>query len=128
MFDHVSLTVSDLPRSRRFYTQSLAPLGHSVQHDVTAEQTGAGAATGFGSDGKAAFWIAEGRPSAPTHLAFAAKTRADVQAFYDAAIAAGGKDHGPPGRRPHDGPTYSGGFVIDPDGHNVEAVCRIGAA
>ncbi len=78
----------------------------------------------FGPPGKWALWF-YGKGDGPTgvHIALKAETRAQVNAFYEAAMAAGGKDNGPPGLRPHYAPTYYGAFVIDPDGHNLEAVC-----
>ena len=93
--------------------------------EVTAEQTGADAHAGFGKDDKAFFWIGGGaKPKGGTHVAFTAPTRTDVDAFYHAALAAGGRDNGPPGLRPHYHPDYYGAFVLDPDGNNVEAACR----
>jgi catechol 2,3-dioxygenase-like lactoylglutathione lyase family enzyme len=91
----------------------------------TPEQSGANAHAGFGKDGKAFFWIGGGaKPKGGTHVAFKAPTRADVDSFYRAALAAGGKDNGPPGLRPHYHPNHYGAFVLDPDGNNIEAVCR----
>ena len=119
MLDHVGLTVSNLARSQAFYAAALAPLG------VTVLVRGEGYA-GLGSE-RPRFWITEGipSPSSPrTHVAFAAVTRLEVDAFWHAAIAAGGVDHGPPGLRPQYHPHYYGAFVLDPDGHNVEAVCH----
>lgn len=80
---------------------------------------------GFGINGKPDFWIKQGSQMAPKiHVAFHCKSRAQVQAFYDAAVNAGGKDNGAPGLREHYRPNYYGAFVFDPDGHNIEAVCR----
>ncbi len=93
--------------------------------EVTAEQTGGGAHAGFGKDGKPFFWIGSGaRLSGPTHFAFTAKSRDAVVAFHREALAAGGKDNGAPGLRPHYHDNYYGAFVVDPDGNNVEAVCH----
>ena len=126
MIDHVGFAVADAERSRRFYEQALAPLGITLIMSVSPEQTEAGGtAHGFGSDGKPYFWIGDNeRVGEGTHVAFGAKTRADVDAFYKAALAAGGTDNGAPGVRPHYHPNYYGAFVRDPDGINVEAVCH----
>ena len=109
-----------------FYTKALAPLGITLIMEVTPEMTGVeGHHAGFGEDKKAYFWINTGKPlKGRMHIAFAAKDRAAVAAFYDAAIKAGGHDNGLPGLRPHYGKDYFGAFVLDPDGHNVEAVSR----
>ena len=125
MLDHVGLTVLDVARSRAFFAAALAPLGYAPVMDVTTEETGGYEGTGFGADGKPSFWIGNGpRAGGPIHVAFAAKSRADVDRFYDAAIAAGGRDNGPPGIREHYHPNYYGAFVFDLDGNNVEAVCH----
>ena len=84
-----------------------------------------GAAAGFGAEGKPFFWISTGdHPKGALHVAFAAASRAVVDEFYKAAIAAGGRDNGAPGLRPHYHANYYGAFVFDPDGNNVEAVCH----
>jgi predicted lactoylglutathione lyase len=126
MIDHVGFPVSDYDHAKVFYAAALAPLGYSLIMEVTPEQTEAGnAAAGFGKDGKPDFWIgSEGGISKPLHIAIAAQTRAAVDAFYKAAIEAGGRDNGPPGLRPHYHPDYYGAFVLDLDGHNIEAVCH----
>ena len=125
MLDHVGLTVLDFARSRAFYVAALAPLGFAPVMDVTKEQTGGYEGTGFGTDGKPSFWIGNGpRASGPIHVALVAKSRGDVDRFYAAAIAAGGRDNGPPGIREHYHPNYYGAFVLDVDGNNVEAVCH----
>ena len=125
MFDHVGIAVSNFPRSRAFYLAVFAPLGFEVVMDVTKEQTGGYEGTGFGMPGHPQFWIGTGKiQTGSTHLAFPAKSRADVDAFYRAAIAAGGRDNGAPGLRPHYHANYYGAFVFDPDGNNVEAVCH----
>ncbi|MEA3014120.1 MAG: hypothetical protein QOD42_2665 [Sphingomonadales bacterium] len=126
MLDHVGVAVADAERSRIFYEQALAPLGIGLIMTVTPEQTEAGGtAHGFGSDGKPYFWVGDNETVGEgTHIAFAAKTRADVDAFYAAALAAGGRDNGAPGLRPHYHPDYYGAFALDPDGINVEAVCH----
>src|SRR3954470_19774173 len=116
MIDHIGIQVTNLDASVAFYTRALAPLGYTLI--MRMEQ-----AAGFGA-GKADFWIGVGAPTDNVHVAFAAKGRAEVRAFYEAAIAAGGVDNGAPGVRAVYHPDYYGAFVRDPDGHNVEAVCR----
>jgi len=129
MIDHTGLTVSRPVESRRFYTGALAPLGYSPVHEIPKEHTGGRVVLGFGVAPEADFWIAEGTPNEPRiHVAFRAATRAQVDAFYNAALAAGGRDNGPPGPRPHYHPNYYGAFVLDPDGHNIEAVCHLPAS
>jgi catechol 2,3-dioxygenase-like lactoylglutathione lyase family enzyme len=123
--DHIGLSVSDYAAARAFYTAALSPLGISVQMEVTKEVTGGVDAAGFGAAGKPFFWLAgAGKATPPLHIAFAAGNRAEVDAFYKAAIAAGGKDNGSPGVRAHYHPNYYGAFVLDADGNNVEAVCH----
>jgi catechol 2,3-dioxygenase-like lactoylglutathione lyase family enzyme len=125
ILDHVSLVVSDYARSKAFYEKALAPLGIKLLMEY-------GPAGGFGRGQKPEFWIGIGPASfhtpeqvriiTPTHLAFATRTRAEVDAFYKAAIEAGARDFGAPGPRPIYHPGYYGAFVLDPDGHNIEAV------
>lgn len=125
ILDHVSLFVSDYARSKAFYEKALAPLGIKLIMEY-------GPAGGFGRDQKPEFWIGSGPASfhtpeqiriiTPMHLAFATRTRAEVDAFYKAAIEAGARDFGAPGPRPIYHPGYYGAFVLDPDGHNIEAV------
>ena len=126
MIDHVGFSVSDMARAKDFYANALAPLGYTLILDVGAELTADGySAAGFGKDGKPDFWIAgAGKLDKPVHVAIVAKDRATVDAFYRAALAAGGKDNGAPGVRAHYHPNYYGAFVLDPDGNNVEAVCH----
>ncbi|WP_243049822.1 VOC family protein [Dyella sp. RRB7] len=127
MLDHVGLQVSGYERSREFYRQVLAPLGGALVMEVTAEQTGDGDHAGFGIDGRPTFWIGtsqHGHSVGPVHIAFSAANRAAVDAFHKAALAAGAKDNGAPGLRPHYHQHYYGAFVLDPDGHNIEAVCH----
>ena len=124
MLDHVGIPVADYGRSKAFYEKALAPLGYVLVMEV-AQTENDSPAGGFGADGKPDFWIGgEGGLDKPIHIAIAAKDRVTVDAFYRAAIVAGGKDNGPPGLRPHYHPDYYGAFVLDPDGHNVEAVCH----
>jgi catechol 2,3-dioxygenase-like lactoylglutathione lyase family enzyme len=125
LIDHVTLVVSDFARSKTFYEKALAPLGVKVIMEF-------GKAAGFGRGQKPDFWIGEGPMSfqtpeqlavlTPTHLAFAARSRDEVDAFYAAALAAGARDFGKPGLREIYHPHYYGAFVLDPDGHDIEAV------
>jgi catechol 2,3-dioxygenase-like lactoylglutathione lyase family enzyme len=133
VIDHVSLTVLDAEASKTFYDAAFAPLGIAVLHHVSAEDSGTVAYMGYGPTadgrspqaGKPSFWIAGGESvSGPMHIAFVARTHAEVDAFYAAALAAGGRDNGPPGLRPHYHPGYYGAFVLDPNGFNIEAVCH----
>ncbi len=123
MLDHIGIGVTDFGRARQFYIHALAPLGIEVVMEVTAEQTGGEPACGLGEGGKPYFWIGVGAV-ARVHVAFTARTRADVDSFYKSALAAGGRDNGPPGLRPHYHANFYGAFVLDPDGHNIEAVCH----
>lgn len=126
MLDHVGFAVADAERSRAFYEKALAPIGISLIATATPDQTEAGGtAHGFGSGGKPYFWVGDNeRVGEGTHVAFAVESRALVDAFYAAAMAAGARDHGPPGLRPHYHPDYYAAFVFDPDGNNIEAVCH----
>ena len=118
MIDHIGLGVADLDASRTFYLRALAPLGYGVLLEYDGS-------IGFGAAGKPDFWLHSGRAlSGPLHVAFAAADRATVRAFHAAAMAAGGTDNGAPGPRPLYHQAYYGAFVLDPDGHNVEAVCH----
>ena len=126
MIDHVGFAVTNLDASRAFYEAALAPLGVALLMTVTPEQTEAGGtAIGFGKDGKPFFWVGDNeRVGEGTHVAFVADTREQVDAFYRAAMGAGGRDNGAPGIRAHYHPHYYGAFVLDPDGMNIEAVCH----
>jgi len=125
MIDHIGIGVRDFDTSRRFYEAALAPLGMTVMMEVTPEMSGGYHGVGLGSDGKPFFWVGNGgQRGAGMHVAFTAATRADVDAFHAAALAAGARDNGAPGLRPHYHPNYYGAFVLDPDGINVEAVCH----
>jgi catechol 2,3-dioxygenase-like lactoylglutathione lyase family enzyme len=118
VIDHVGLGVSDLEQSKAFYQQALGPLGYQL----LMERSGS---AGLGRNGKPDFWIHANRPlSGPTHVAIASPDRATVHAFHAAGLAAGGRDNGPPGPRPHYHQDYYGAFVLDPDGNNIEAVCH----
>lgn len=119
MLDHLGLRAADLSASKAFYLAALAPLGYTAVMDF-------GEHVGLGAGGKPDFWLSGGGSAggAPLHIAFAAADRAAVDAFYAAALAAGGRDNGAPGPRPQYHAHYYGAFVLDPDGHNVEAVCH----
>jgi catechol 2,3-dioxygenase-like lactoylglutathione lyase family enzyme len=124
MIDHVGFSVSDFARAKAFYEKALAPLGYALVMEVGPPQSEQPAA-GFGGGGKPDFWIgSDGSPGKPMHIAILAKDRQTVDAFHRAALAAGGKDNGAPGVRPHYHANYYGAFVLDPDGHNIEAVCH----
>jgi catechol 2,3-dioxygenase-like lactoylglutathione lyase family enzyme len=121
MIDHISIGISDIARTKRFYDAALQPLGYSCLSEG-ADSLGYGNAA-------VAFWIlAAQRPVRPDtksglHICFAAPTRESVQAFYDAALASGGRDNGAPGQRADYGPNYYAAFVVDPDGYRIEAYC-----
>jgi catechol 2,3-dioxygenase-like lactoylglutathione lyase family enzyme len=125
MIDHVGFPVSDYVRAKAFYTAALAPLGYAPIMEVEQTASGHPPALGFGIGDNPDFWIGgEGGLSKPLHVAFLANDRAAVDAFYAAALAAGGRDNGAPGVRPHYHPHDYAAFVRDPDGHNIEAVCH----
>ena len=113
--DHLAIPVRDMAASTHFYEAALAPLGV----EMTEEEGGVGFHLG-----SVDFFVTEGEPAAPMHIAFAAPDRAAVEAFHAAALAAGGRDNGSPGLRPRYHADYFGAYVLDPDGHNVEAVCH----
>ena len=118
MFDHVGFGVTDYETSKAFFVKALQPLGIAV---VMEGEYG----LGLGRKNKPSLWMHSSHEKpARLHLAFAAENRQQVDAFYRAALAAGGKDNGAPGLRPHYHATYYAAFVIGPDGHNVEAVCH----
>jgi len=118
MIDHTGLTVSDVTKSKAFYRDALAPLGYSLLIEFDQD-------AGFGVAPKPDFWIGQGKLNGVRgHVAFRAETRQLVDAFYEAAMAAGGTDNGAPGVRPHYHPNYYCAFVLDPDGYNIEAVCH----
>ncbi len=124
MVDHVTIGVSDLARSRVFYERALAPLGldEASVNDVLPNEVE------FGAGGEHPIAIStDYSTGAPVHVAFRACTPAQVQAFYSEALAAGGTDNGAPGPRPEYDERYYGAFVLDPDGHNIEAVTRLGS-
>ena len=125
MIDHTGVSVSNVAVSKGFYARALAPIGYKLLMELPAAVTGSHDVAGFGEPPKPDFWIDGGTPNVPPiHIAFRVSSRALVDAFYKAALAAGGRDNGPPGLRAHYHPNYYGAFVLDPDGHNIEAVCH----
>jgi len=125
MIAHVGILVSDIVKSKKFYTEALKPIGHQMLREYGESATRPAASAGFGEPPRADLWIYQGTPSRTgVHIAFQVNARALVDAFYRAALAAGGKDNGTPGVRPQYNPNYYGAFVLDPDGNNIEAVCR----
>ena len=123
MIDHIGLAVTDIVRSRAFYKAALKPLGYRSVHEIPTEA--GGTAVMFGVGEQVDFVIADNeRTGEGNHVAFRVETRAEVDAFHVAALAAGGRDNGGPGPRPQYGSTYYAAFVHDPDGFNVEAVCH----
>lgn len=129
MIDHTGVVVSDFEAGKRFYERALGAIGPGKLREFPAAVTGQTDVAGFGPSGKAEFWISaatagQGSNKPPVHVAFRVDTRANVDTFYAAALAAGGTDNGGPGVRAHYHPNYYGAFVRDPDGHNIEAVCH----
>ena len=125
MIDHLGINVADFDASKAFYDKAMAPLGASLLHMVPSEYTGGAKVGGYGRD-RPVFWLSDqaAEQKSTQHVAFTARSRAEVDAFHAAALAAGGKDNGGPGLRSHYHPDYYGAYVFDPDGNNVEAVCH----
>jgi len=125
MIDHTGLVASDFAKSKAFYEQALGAIGYKLLMELPVAVTGHTDVAGFGEPPKPDFWVSRGKPNRPPlHVAFRVANRALVDAFYATALAAGGRDNGAPGLRPHYHPDYYGAFVLDPDGHNIEAVCH----
>jgi catechol 2,3-dioxygenase-like lactoylglutathione lyase family enzyme len=125
MIDHTGIVVSDYAKAKAFYDAAFAPLGASLLLEVPSQFTGGVKVVGYGRD-RPVFWLHEGgEPGPGRHIAFTARSRAEVDAFHEAALAAGGRDNGAPRLRPHYHPDYYGAFVLDPDGNNIEAVCHV---
>lgn len=125
MIDHITFGVTDFARSVQFYDQVLLPLAVRRLFDVPPEHSGGVSVTGYGDD-RPWFWLAEERATTGLlHIAFQSPDRAGVDGFHAAALRAGGRDNGAPGQRPHYHQDYYGAFVLDPDGHNIEAVCHL---
>ena len=125
ILDHIGFPVTNFARSMAFYKQALAPLGIVMLKEIDLSDDGSDGYAGFGRV-RPQFWIGTGEPlKGRLHVAFAAKSRDEVFAFYEAALAAGARDNGAPGLRPHYHANYFGAFVLDPDGHNIEAVTHL---
>jgi catechol 2,3-dioxygenase-like lactoylglutathione lyase family enzyme len=131
MIDHTGVVVSDFAASKAFYSTALGAIGLTLLMEFPASVTGGTDVAGFGAPDTLAqglspeFWLACGTPgSTPVHVAFRVSSRELVDAFHKAALGAGGRDNGAPGLRRQYHPNYYGAFVLDPDGHNIEAVCR----
>lgn len=119
MLDHISLHVTDLARSKDFYLQALGPINYEAVMEFPEWNV-----AGLGANKKPDFWLIGDGAGKPTHIALSAENRSLVDAFYAAAIKAGGKDNGKPGLRPEYHANYYGAFVLDPDGNNIEVVCH----
>ena len=125
ILDHVGFPVTNYARSIAFYKAALAPLGIVLLKEYKLSDEGDDGYAGFGRT-RPQFWFGTGEPlKGRLHVAFAAKDRDEVMAFYQAALAAGATDNGAPGLRPHYHANYYGAFVLDPDGHNIEAVTHL---
>jgi catechol 2,3-dioxygenase-like lactoylglutathione lyase family enzyme len=124
MIDHTGVEVTNYAKSKAFYDASFGAMGGGLLHSVPEQVTGGKKVVGYGRD-RPVFWLHEGiNPGPGRHVAFTARSRAEVDAFHAAAMAAGGRDNGAPGLRPHYHEHYYGAFVLDPDGNNIEAVCH----
>ena len=121
MIDHLGINTGDFARSKAFYDAVFTALGGTLMMTVPPEYTGGMGVIGYGRD-HPVFWVHENARQSVQHVAFTARSRAEVQAFHDAALAAGGRDNGAPGLRPEYRATYFAAFVLDPDGNNIEAV------
>jgi catechol 2,3-dioxygenase-like lactoylglutathione lyase family enzyme len=125
VIDHMGIGADDFETSKSFYDAALASVGIVPIVTLTPDQTGGYRGVGYGVDGRPFFWLGSGGARGTgMHVAFSASSRAQVDAFYDAALKSGGRDNGPPGLRPYYHPSYYAAFVLDPDGINVEAVCH----
>ncbi|MFL9923042.1 VOC family protein [Herbaspirillum lusitanum] len=128
MIDHTGVIVSDFDKSKNFYRAAFAAIGYELLAEFPAAVTGHTDVAGFGEQGKPDFWISKGTPNVPPlHVAFRVTDRKIVDAFHAAGLQAGGRDNGAPGLRAHYHPDYYGAFLLDPDGHNIEAVCHLPA-
>jgi len=116
VLDHLGIHVRDVQASRDFYLAALAPLGYELVMEPVE------GVYGIGAGGKPDFWIRAGEPGPPLHIAFASPDRPTVDAFHEAALAAGGTDNGPPGVRQVYHEHYYGAYALDPEGNNIEAV------
>ncbi len=123
MIDHTGVASERIKAAQTFYDAAFAALGGGARMVVPTEHTGGKVVVGYGRE-RPVFWLHEGEAGVGRHVAFVARSRAEVDRFYKAAIAAGGRDNGAPGLRSHYHPDYYGAFVLDPDGNNIEAVCH----
>jgi catechol 2,3-dioxygenase-like lactoylglutathione lyase family enzyme len=124
--DHIGIAVTNYAASKDFYVKALAPLGLELVKEVTPEMSGDGSrAAGFGANGRPFFWIGTGPAPSRVHVALTAPSRGVVDKFYTNGLAVGGRDNGAPGVRAYYHPNYYGAFILDPDGHNIEAVCHL---
>lgn len=123
MIDHTGIASEKITAARAFYDAIFAALGGGMLMEIPKEYAGGRVVIGYGRD-HPMFWVSEGTAGPGRHTAFAAATRAQVDAFYAAAIESGGRDNGKPGLRPEYHATYYAAFVLDPDGNNIEAVCH----
>ena len=125
MIAHIGIVVSDIGKSKNFYISVLGPIGYQMLREYGATASRPAASAGFGAPPHADLWLYQGIPGqVTTHIAFQVDRRKSVDVFYAAALAAGGRDNGKPGPRPQYSTNYYGAFVLDPDGYNIEAVCR----
>ena len=125
MIDHLAIPVSDIAASKTFYSKALAPLGYQILFEEPLPNRHELKVVGFGFSSSIEFLISKTESTiAPVHLAFRASKRALVNSFYEAAMGSGGQDYGKPALCPEYHADYYGGFVLDPDGHNIEAVCH----
>ena len=126
MIDHMGITVSNIGKSKEFYSKALEPLGYVLcKNSPRAVSFGVREGHGKSADPGGDFWLSEGTPMTPrVHFAFNAASRMEVDAFFAASLAAGGVENGVPGLRPQYHPNYYAAFVLDPDGYNIEAVCH----
>jgi len=123
--DHIGFGVRDYQASKTFYSTAMGPLDITLVMEVGPDKGVNDWAAGFGRNGKPELWIGgEGLTDRAIHIAVLAESRAQVDAFHAAAMKAGATDNGKPGLRPHYHPDYYAAFVLDPDGHNIEAVCH----
>ena|SRR3989344_4043215 len=120
MIDHITLRVSNIEKTKEFYSKALEPLGYKL---TCNETFGSVRVLGFSKNKKTDTWFTNDKPvSGPSHIAWKAQSKKEVDAFYQAALSAGGKDNGKPGIREIYHPNYYGAFVLDPDGNNIEVV------
>ena len=123
MIDHTGIASEQIAAAQAFYDAAFAALGGGARMVVPVEFTGGTVVMGYGRE-RPQFWLHEGEAGPGRHISFKARSRAEVDAYYKAAMAAGGRDNGAPGLRPQYHPDYYGDFVLDPDGNNIEAVCH----